>query len=71
MANIQLASLDPIKKRGWIFKVSRYDEKGVLVIAFYNLFEYTSVKYFSDTTKAGEWIDTMVSYTAEIFPNQK
>ena len=70
MLKFTLVSLDPIKKCGWTFKVSGSDYDGcILVFAIYDRLCYSRVKYFSNNESAREWIDSLVSYTREIFEN--
>lgn len=62
-----VASLEPVVKGDWLFKVSANNyENGVLIFAANYLVGYTTCRYFSSDSEARTWIDTLASYTNEI-----
>ena len=68
MSNCTLTSLEPIERCGWTFKVSANEYDGsVLVFALYHPIGYARVKHFCTDIDAREWIDSLVSYTKEIY----
>lgn len=62
-----VASLMPIQRGAWTFKVSANNyEEGVLILATNDIFGYTSLKYFVNASEGREWVNTLVTYTDEI-----
>jgi hypothetical protein len=64
--DVTLVSLDSIKKSGWTFKVSQCDSEvgdGFLVVAVFDLMDYSRIKYFSSSEQAREWINDLVNIT--------